>query len=250
MIRNTLPKIHLSLIVGLTLTIGLQGVSKAVTVTAEEIKAKVVAHVQEKLGGTFTQADQEYLTVSIPRVPAAPFEFPEAETVRISTTSSLGEMYSERGVVKVSLKDQDGHYREIGVPIQLKVSKPVWVVKNIINANEPLRASDLVLQTRDVSHCYQYAIGQERNLRAYVARVNLRPGDVLDTRKIVIPPDVSYNSSIRILISNGDGLTLTVPGVAMDSGRVGEVIRVRQSVYQRKYYSAKIIDKNQVLVEI
>lgn len=250
MIRNTLPKIHLSLIVGLTLTIGLQGVSKAVTITAEQIKAKVVAHVQEKLSGTLSQADQEYLTVSIPQVPAAPFEFPKAEAVQINASSSLGEIYSSRGVVKVSLNDQDGHSREIGVPVQLKIQKPVWVVKNTISANAPLQASDLVLQTRDVSHGYQYVIGQERNLRAYVARVNLRPGDVLDARKIVIPPDVTYNSSVRILISNGDGLTLTIPGVAMDSGRVGEVIRVRQSVYKRKYYSAKIIDKNQVLVEI
>lgn len=253
MTRQAFLKPSLSLIASLTLAMGVQSAGLAATVTENQVKEKVIAHVQEKLAAMVSQADQKNVIVSVTRVPAAPFHFQQAKTagdVEITVTSRLGENYSERGIVQVSLKDQADNHREIGVPVHIQVKKPVWVVKNTINANEPLRASDLSLQTKDVSHCYSYAVGNERNLGTYIARVNLRPGEILDARKMVIPPDVTYNSSVRILISNGDGMTVTVPGIAMANGKVGEMIRVRQAVFQRKYYSAKIINKNQVLVEI
>jgi flagellar basal body P-ring formation protein FlgA len=148
------------------------------------------------------------------------------------------------------LESPSGISRDVGVPVKISIKKPVWVVKNIVNANEPLKMSNFSLQIRDVSHGYSYLVGQERNLSTYVARVSMRPGEILDARKIVIPPDVTYNDAIRILISSSNGMTISVPGIALANGRIGETIRVRQSVFQNKYYSAKVIDKNQVLVEM
>jgi flagella basal body P-ring formation protein FlgA len=225
----------------------------AVVLTEGQIKDKVVAHVQEKVAQVVDPADVKNIHVSIIRVPAAPFDFPAAKTleeIKVSLTSRLGETYSPRGIVQVSLQDGQGHQREIGVPVHIIIQKPVWVVKNVVNAHEPLRAADFSLQSKEVSNIYSYAVGANRNLGSYQARVNLRPGDILDARKIVIPPDVTYNSPVRIFISNGDGMTVTVPGIALANGKIGETIRVRQAVFQRKDYSAKIVDKNKVLVEI
>lgn len=229
------------------------GASGAVTVNEEQIKATVTAHVQEKLALVVDTADAKNISVSIPHIPGAPFEFPQAhhqQELKISANSHLGERYSPRGVVQISLEDGQGHHREVGVPVQISIQKSIWVVKNTINANEPLQPSDFSLQNKDVSNIYTYAVGTERPLSQYLARVNLRPGEVLDARKIIVPPDVSYNSPVRIFISNGDGMTVTVPGIALANGKIGETIRVRQTVFQRKYYSAKIVDKNKVLVEI
>lgn len=253
MTRQSVSRTLFSLMAGLTLAISLTGLGHALNVTEEQIKAKVTAHVQEKLAGMVSAKDQQNVSITVGRVPSAPFNFPEttkAEEITIDTTSRFGDIYSDRGVVQVSITDKQDNHRNIGVPVQVSVKKPVWIVKNPINANEPLRPSDLTLKLKDVSQCYSYAVGEERNLPQYIARVNLRPGDILDSRKMVIPPDVTYNSEVRIFMSNGDGMTVTVPGIALSNGRIGETIRVRQAVFQRKYYSAKIIDKNQVLVEI
>ncbi len=252
MTRSPRYKTSLVLLGSLLLATGFQGVSRAVVVTDTQIKDQVTAHVKEQLGTMVSKADQPYVSVVIPQVPTAPFDFPEAtklSDVKITVTSRLGATYSDRGIVQVSLKDAH-HHREIGVPVLISVKKPVWVTKNVINANEPLRAADFSLETKDVSHSYTYAVGADRDLGTYIARVNLRPGEILDARKMVIPPDVTYNNEVRILISNGNGMTVTVPGIALANGRVGETIRVRQAVYQRKYYSARIIDRNQVLVEL
>lgn len=253
MIRISHKKASVTLMAGLALALSVAGSSHAVSVSEDQVKVKVATHVQEKLAGIFSEQDQSHLRITVGRVPSAPFNFPESTTAKditIEATSRFGDIYSDRGVVQVMISDQQDSRRSIGVPVQISVSKPVWVVKNPINANEPIRPSDLTLKVKDVSQCYSHAVGEERNLREYIARVNLRPGDILDTRKMVIPPDVTYNSEVRILLSNGEGMLVTVPGIAMANGRIGEVIRVRQAVFQRKYYSAKIIDKNQVLVEI
>ncbi|WP_373532997.1 flagellar basal body P-ring formation chaperone FlgA [Vampirovibrio sp.] len=251
--RPTTLKTKLTLIATVLVVMGSQSVSGAATVTEDQIKEKVVAHVQQKLGTMVSKSDQANVSVSITQVPGGPFHFPQAATdkdITITVTSRLGESYTERGIVQVAMQDKQDHHREIGVPIQISVKKPVWVVKNAINAKQPLRASDLSSQLKDISHCYNNAVGGETNISQYIARVNLRPGELLDARKMIIPPDVTYNSSVRILISNGDSMTLTVPGIALAEGKIGDTIRVRQAIFQRKYYSAKIIDRNSVLVEM
>jgi flagella basal body P-ring formation protein FlgA len=227
--------------------------SPAIELSPTQIQQAVVAHVQDKLQTQISKADQAYITVDVLNVPTPPLNFPQvkdARDIKITTESNLGEMYSERTIVRVHLQSPDGFNRDMGVPVHITVKKPVWVVKSAVFAQQPLRLSNFSLQTKDVSYIYRYAVGQETNLGDYIARINLQPGEVLDARKILIPPDVTYNAEVRILISSNNGMTLSVPGVALANGRIGDTIRVRQSIYQQKYYSAKIIDKNRVLVEI
>lgn len=226
---------------------------EALQVTEAQIKGPVVAYAKKAVGDLFSKADQQYVNVTTVSIPGLPLNFPEASSfseIKITTDSQLGQTYSERGVVKVHIEDSQGNRREIGVPIQISIKKPVWIVKNPITANAPLRLSDLSLELRDVSHSYGFTVGQERELSNYVARTTLGAGDILDTRKMIIPPDVSCNDDIRITLNSSNGMSVTVPGVALSNGRLGEMIRVRQSVFQRKYYTAKVIDRNRVLVEI
>lgn len=229
------------------------GQANAVVIPNTLIQEKVINHVQERLATMVSKADRKNVTVSVMHLPITPLELPAAakiSDVQFTLDSRLGEVYSERGLVQVSLKDAAGNHRDFGVPIQIIVKKPVWVVQSVINAHESMSRANLSLELKDVSQCYAYTMGEDQDLNPYVARVNMRPGEILDTRKISIPPDVVYNNEVRIFISTDSGLTVSVPGVALSDGKIGETIRVRQSVFQRKDYNAKIIDKNQVLVEI
>lgn len=238
---------------GLLWTVGLlTPLAQAVKVPESVIRDKVTTHVRERLAPLLSANDQDCLAVKVPKIPA-PINFPEAKEISgitIETDSTLGSIYSNRGVVRVQLSSQDGSRKTFGVPVELRIEKPVWVSKTTINAGQPLHASDFELQTRDVSYSYPYAIGQEQPLSQYVARVNLRPGEILDNRKLSIPPDVRYNDEVRILLSSKNGMTLIVPGIAMSDARIGDTIRVRQSRFKKKYYTAKVLDKNRVLVEI
>lgn len=168
----------------------------------------------------------------------------------INVTSSLSDRYSERSVVRVAFHLKDGQVREMGVPVFITISKPVWVVASMIRANQPIEKAQLKLETRDVSHQLLHSVGPETPVTDFIARMNILPGEVLDDRKIIIPPDVRANTDVNIVLTNNRDMRINVPGVAMADGRIGETIRVRQQLFKTRYYMAKIINKNQVLVEI
>jgi flagella basal body P-ring formation protein FlgA len=236
----------------------------AADVTADELISLVTNYVQDKIN---TQAghkkghnlgvqspEDETVFVQVSSVPGAPFRFPDQKAVKITMESTawdgLASNWSDRGIVRIKMTDNSGRSRDIGVPVQVKVQKAVWVVKNTVSANSPLRLTDLSLETRDVSRQYAYVLGSDRDLSPYIARVNLLPGELLDARKLITPPDVRYNDEVRIIMHTDTGMILTVPGVAMSDGKIGQTIRVRQAQFQRKYYTGKITDKNQVEVEL
>ena len=253
-IRPTIAKTLPLLLTGLLATCnGWFAFSGAVELSPAQIQQQVVTHVKEKLQGQVGKNDQAYIAVEILNIPTAPLSFPQlkdASDIKVTAESSLGDMYSERTIIRLHLAAADGTNREMGIPVHITVKKPVWVVKAPVNAQHALHTGDFTLQTKDVSSMFRFAVGQETNLVDYMARVNLQPGEILDNRKIIIPPDVSYNGNVMIFMSSNSGMTLSVPGVALASGRIGDTIRVRQSVYQNKYYNAKVIDKNRVLVQI
>lgn len=253
-ISLTTRKLPLGLLLGCSLLLGGLTPAFATDITTEQLTPMVTAHVREKIRNWNTENVQnsaESDEITVLQVPGAPFHFPDSKAVKITLSSSAWEhAWSDRGIVRIRLEDNDGHSRELGVPIVIRIRKPVWVVRQAISANMPLRASDFTQAIRDVSQSYAYTVGVEQGLGAYIARVNLSPGEMLDARKIAIPPDVRYNDDIRILLKNDNGMTLSLPGVALADGRIGQTIRVRQSLYRRQYYNARIIDKNQVLVEM
>ena len=222
----------------------------------------MIAHVLEKAHSRqlsqgipvseSAKASDETLAVDVLQVPGAPFSFPDDASLKITLSSSAWDnIWCDRGIVHVRMEDKAGHSRELGVPVHLRITKSVWVVRNPVSANTSLRASDFTMVRRDVSLNYAYMLGSNQSLSTYMARVNLNPGEVLDTRKIVIPPDVHYNEEIRLIITDrSNDMTLSIPGIALAEGRIGQTIRVRQALYQRKARIGKIIDKGQVLIEM
>lgn len=243
-----------SIFLGLLLAAGgLMPCAKAVSVPEELIRQKVAAFALEKVGALVNQNDRKNVTVDVLKVSTAALDFPKvekADQIKIDLASPLENQYSERSIVRVRLQDPQGNAREIGVPVRVVIQKAIWVVKNPIDARTPLKVSDFTLETRNVSANYPYAVGRERDLGQYMTRVGMQAGEMLDARKLVMPPDVTANSDVRILLTSENGMTISVPGIAMSDGRVGQNIRVRQAVYQRKTFTARIIDKNRVQVDM
>ncbi len=209
------------------------------------------AHEEEPHSERLSDAP-ESVNVSIIRVPGAPFNFAEAaqpEDVTLSLESSLEKQFSNRAIVRVTMADPTGKTHTIGVPVKIKIKKPVWVVKNRVRANQTLSKRDFKLETRDISMHYDTAVGKDRNLNSYVARVNLLPGQLLDARQIKTPADILRDDVVSIVIHTGK-TKITVRGLALEEGNIGDTIRVRYQQDRRRSYRAKIIRPKTVLVNI
>lgn len=220
------------------------------TASEADIREAVSRHVQDALLNYIPAQSDVQASVNIGRVPMVPKPAAPSKKVTIQVDSSLTKMYSERTVAKVVISDESGQTQLLGVPVQLSIQKLVWVAKQTVSAKSPLSTRDFTLQSKDVSRQFSYAVGRECNLSDYVARVNIQAGEMLDNRKITRPPDITRNTEVNILLSNPNGMTLSVTGIALSDGKVGQMIRVKQNIFSTRYYNARVLDKHRVQVDI
>lgn len=242
----------------LALWMGCQPMTPAVNVQEQAISKKVYTHVSEALEKHFgKKLNPEEVTIQIIKVPGGPFPFPnveDAKDIQIETESTLERMYSNRAIVRVQMIGPNGEKRFAGVPVRIALMKPVWVVENAVPAGKSLSPKDFRVIKREISQNVFTTVAADKELAGYEARVNLHPGEILDSRKIYSPPEVRRNADVRILLTSSSGLQVVVQGQALSDGHIGDTIRVKQrlnlSQSKTKYYSAKVINKNQVQVEI
>jgi flagella basal body P-ring formation protein FlgA len=252
--RPSLNRLNLVLL----LALGLCGSTWAAEVDEDTVRQRVIAHATEAVQRvTDANLQKDEIRVEIVQIPRISREFDGVEDpseIELTTTSTMDRFYSSRGVVQVRMSTADGQIRQMGVPVKIQVKKPVWIVQKHVQAGQPLSAQSIKLELRDVSNMLQTSVGPEKEARKLEARVNLQPGEILDIRKIQTTPAVRRNADVRIILSDGHGMTISLQGQALSDAQMGEYVKVKRyrsgSVTQPKYYSAKVIAKNQVLVEI
>lgn len=234
------------------------GQAWALSVPEETIKTRVVAHVKQALETHFSRKlSAEELAVKVVKVPTIPREFPQSNTlgdITFELTSSLDKTYSNRGVVRVTMSDASGKTCQVGVPITLTLMRPVWIVDHPIPAGKTLSSKDLRVVKKEISQMAMSTVAADRDISTYEARINLQPGEILDIRKITCPPAIRRFSDIKVVLTHGEDFSIGAMGMALSDGHIGETIRVRirpnNDVSRTKYYTAKVISKNQVQVEL
>jgi flagella basal body P-ring formation protein FlgA len=177
--------------------------------------------------------------------------------IECKVSSDLSNRFASRSIVRISLSEtESGQRREVGVPVRIRIFRPVWVAKSAIPAQTVLSPSQFKQESRDISQAYQTMIPTDlaaMNLNQYKARVSIRPGAMLDARQIARVPDIQRMADVRIVLTNQQGMAISVIGEALQDGLVGDSIRVRYrsaNAIRPKEYMGKVVSKNRVIVEI
>ena len=87
------------------------------------------------------------------------------------------------------------------------------------------------------------------SLLGNTVNIKTKDGDYIDKRFIKVKPDVVKNSQVRIILNSGNGLQISIDGIAKADGTIGEYVTVENKMYN-KVYSAKVIGENRVEVNI
>lgn len=227
----------------------------SVTINPESIEELVRAHVDAAMEQWLVESPKASVQVEVMNLPRGEQRFDDAESeaeIETEVHSSLERNYSSRALVRVRMNDHTGRQRDFGVPVKLTITNPVYVLKNNVTAGVPLRRSDFKLEDRDVTYELNHIAGQHFPLEKYQARVNLKAGDVLDTRRIITPPDIRRNQDVQIMLSTSNDVKVAVRGEALSDGQVGQIIRVKHRIGNQrpKYFMGKVTAKNQVVVEM
>lgn len=227
----------------------LVGVAYAdVTVTPDVLKASVTESVLAQAQSPGLK-DAQWV-VEVLNLPTAPITL-KGQTLQIFVNDTRTNPYANRSIAQVTLSTE-AETRQLGVPVRLSLEQPVWVSTHFIRAKDPLKAGDFVRQTKRLTQDAAWVIPTDTMPTGYTARINIMPGTVLDNRKVNITPVVSQNSDVTVVYRMNTGVQMSIIGKALENGVMGQQIKVRRTLENRKsrILTGQVIGKNQVLVEM
>jgi len=245
-VRKTHTHLIASLLSSLVL---LAGVAYGdVTITPAQLSERVSQTLLEQ-----TQAPgqtEAHWVAEILNLPSAPITL-KGNSLQVFVNDSRTNPYATRTIAQVTLSTE-AETRQIGIPVRLSVEQPVWVASRLIRAKQPLKAGDFIKQTKRLGPEAAWVIPTDTVPVGYTARINIMPGTILDNRQVNITPSVAQNDDITVVLRMNSGVQLTIQGKALENGVVGQRIKVRRTLENRKnkILTGQVIGKNQVLVEM
>ncbi|MFN9067396.1 MAG: flagellar basal body P-ring formation chaperone FlgA, partial [Bdellovibrionales bacterium] len=128
---------------------------------------------------------------------------------------------------------------------QIQTQRPVVKTTRFLEAQESLRESDLTLASTDVTFAKDYYTNPKELIGKKLSRA-LSAQTVLSSQEIARDVDVKQGQTVKAK-AGSENFEVIIQAVALDSGAIGDVIRIRNPNYQ-KMMSARVIEPG--LVEI
>lgn len=146
------------------------------------------------------------------------------------TSSTSPEMALTRMNFVVSCPGSAGW--QYNVAVRPDVSIPVVMPKSLIARDTVITADDLQLKKFNISNQREGLMTNMDEAIGLTSKRALQPGKPITRNELVQPVLVKRDQPVMI-VSHMDGITASMPGVALKNGRKGEVIKIRNSSSQR-----------------
>jgi len=149
----------------------------------------------------------------------------------------FAELYKDKHMVKA-----------LPVRINVIAFDYVGVLKQDINRNSDVSISDISWEKREVTEIRSDWIKKDntRLKNRCWTRKKLKQGEILLERDIEKRPEVVVGDQVMILAEKGN-IQISVPGIARQNGKIGDIIKVVNSQYN-KVIRAKVNDEATVVV--
>ena len=120
----------------------------------------------------------------------------------------------------------------IYVPAQVKLTQRVVVAARALVRGQRLSAQDLRIDERDVGTLRDGVIHDPAEVAGYLMTRPLAAGRVLQAGALQAPTLVERGRRVRMAVHN-QGVRITMTGLALEDGALGETVRVRNPASQR-----------------
>jgi len=148
-----------------------------------------------------------------------------------------------------------GAWVDVRVDGTVVASLPIWFAVNAyrptivavrnLGRYERLGKDDVRVEERDVAGLAE-SVASNAAVATLRVRQAILPGQVLLKRDVEPAPSVSRNQEIQVQVVSG-GVVIETNGIAMQEGRIGERVAVRNPESQKQYV-AKVISEGVVMV--
>lgn len=161
--------------------------------------------------------------------------------------AELGPGATAAGRTSVELRCDDPEPWRLYVSAHVRILAPVWVAANSLGRGERIRAGDLRQSQRDVSTLRRPGIKHRKAALGQTVRRRLAAGAVVSPNLLKKPQIVQRGQRVTIE-AGGGALGVRMVGEALQSGRRGDHIRVRNRSSE-KIIDAEVTADGRVRVE-
>lgn len=233
-------------ILGTVLTIALLTASvHAATLSAEKIKTDV----KDVILKDFSQKTSAEVDIKITMLPFQSLTLPDG-VITYNLINANDELnLTSRQVKRINILVNNKIERTINVPVEVKAYEEVLVASDLISREQPIDFTKVKFKKINIADKNNFVVTRDMMKQEMVAKKDFRDGEYIDKRFIKVKPDVVKNSEVRIILNSGNGLQISIDGIAKTDGSIGEYVTVENKMYN-KIYSAKVIGENRVLVNI
>lgn len=229
-------------LITLFLPILMIGKSSAAVLNIENFKDEIEYNIVQKLKKDVTGEIKVY----IKQLPVKTLNVPNG--LLIFDVNVNSKFLSPNSLVTVNVKVDDKTIRTFGVPVEISLNDYVWVATEPIKTGKAFSPSNIKLEKKDISNSMKTALRENFKYSNYFAGKNFNRGEMIDARYLRGIPDVMKDAPVSIIFKTSN-LHLVLEGTALDSGKIGDYIRVKNKKYKR-YYTGKVISDNKILVKI
>lgn len=137
--------------------------------------------------------------------------------------------------------------RSIPVNVKIAVYKDVLAAKEFITQFQLVNHSNTYIKRLDVANNIENVM--DSLPMVLVASKNITKDAPVLLTQTKEKPDIVRNSGVKIFFTQGDELTIELDGTAMKEGKLGDIITVKNTKYNR-IYTATVVGENRVEVKL
>ncbi|MBF0437080.1 MAG: flagellar basal body P-ring formation protein FlgA [Magnetococcales bacterium] len=124
--------------------------------------------------------------------------------------------------------------KKVRVPVTLKWELRLPVARKALQRGQRVGADDLEWQVLNMVRNVPDVIRDDKEIVSLVANRRVNPGEALQRSWFERPMDVERGEQVRVL-AGGSGFSIEAVAVALDQGRVGDLIQLRNPDTQIRY---------------
>lgn len=210
----------------------------ALRISGEEIDQAVLNHIEQEMKGSDIKTKLLAKSRDI-FLPKGPLDF---------EIKSRGKYKKEGGyrTYEMAFHVDDKLVKKVPVRVYVKVYKDVYVAKDTIKRNHKIEEGDLTKVRKNVDRLPKNYVTDKSILVGKVAKRAINPKEVIHNNAFTTPPLVNTGDQVLIVYETAS-LRLSAPGVAMQKGRLGQRIPVR-NISTKTLVQATVKEKNLVQV--
>lgn len=222
--------------------------ARAVRISVEATKitgAEIVQKAREHLLSVLPVVDRE-TTIELGRMPGDQWVAGKRDEIVLDVY--LVDSNKDRGNIEliVSANSNIAPFFKTSVVFKVRVFENVVIAKRKIGRHQRLTKENIFLGKRETTRTHGLSFSGMDDLTGKVAVRTIRANTIITEKIVETPPTIKRGSVVKLFIE-ANNFSIVTKGLAQETGRTGEVIRVR-NLNSKKIIYGKIIGPESVQI--